>query len=400
MRVSTNQLFMQSLNRITDLQSKVGDIQNHIASGRRIMQPGDDPVGAATVLQIGERMQALAQFDRNGVQAEQRLNQVDDVMSSASTTLQRVHELLIQGRSEALGPSDRRAIASEVRERLDVLVDLGNTRNASGEYLFSGASVTTRPFTRDAVGSVSYNGDQTVRRIQISETRSVEESFAGDQALFAVRNGNGSFTTAMGAGNTGTAQISDNNVVNVAAFQTHDFRIRFTSPTTYDVVDDTLATTIQTAQAYTDGGPVSFSGMEITVFGSPATGDEFLVTPSRNQSMFETIDAIALALETGFETPAEAARFGFDLDRSIENIDQAVEKIAGLRATTGARMNTIDLQRNLHEDVGINLQILRSELEDLDLTEAISILAQQTTALEAAQATFVRVQGLSLFNFL
>ena len=206
MRISTSQLFAQSLNRITDLQSKISDIQNHIASGRRITQPGDDPVGAATVLQIGERMQALTQFDRNGVQAEQRLNQVDDVMSNASTNMQRVQELLLQGRSEALGASDRRAIATEVRERLDILVDLGNSRNASGEYLFAGGSVTTRPFTRDATGNVSYNGDQTTRRIQISEGRSVEESFAGDLALFAVRNGNGSFATAMAAGNTGTAQ--------------------------------------------------------------------------------------------------------------------------------------------------------------------------------------------------
>ena len=400
MRISTSQLFAQSLNRITDLQSKISDIQNHIASGRRITQPGDDPVGAATVLQIGERMQALTQFDRNGVQAEQRLNQVDDVMSNASTNMQRVQELLLQGRSEALGASDRRAIATEVRERLDILVDLGNSRNASGEYLFAGGSVTTRPFTRDATGNVSYNGDQTTRRIQISEGRSVEESFAGDLALFAVRNGNGSFATAMAAGNTGTAQIDDNVVINIAAFQTHDFRISFTSPTTYDVIDDTLATTIQTAQPYTDGGPVTFSGMQITVFGTPATGDEFLITPSRNQSMFETINEIAVTLETGFSTPAEAARFGFDLDRSIENLAQAAERISALRATTGARLNSIELQRNLHEDVSINLQTLRSELEDVDLAEAISIFSQQMTALEAAQATFVRVQGLSLFNFL
>jgi flagellin-like hook-associated protein FlgL len=94
------------------------------------------------------------------------------------------------------------------------------------------------------------------------------------------------------------------------------------------------------------------------------------------------------------------ARFGFDIDRSIEDIDQAMEKVAKLRATTGARLNTIDAQRRNNEDMRLNLETLRSRLEDVDLTAAISQLAQESSALEAAQAAFVRVQGLSLFNFL
>ena len=71
-----------------------------------------------------------------------------------------------------------------------------------------------------------------------------------------------------------------------------------------------------------------------------------------------------------------------------------------LRATTGARLNTIDAQREANEDASLNLETLRSNLEDVDLTAAISDLARETTALEAAQAAFVRVQDLSLFNFL
>lgn len=400
MRISNAQIYAQSVNRILELQTRNAETQNQISTGRRINQPGDDPVGAATILQLSERLQANAQFDRNGVQAEQRLNQVDDVLTGASATLQRVHELLIQGRNESLAPSDGRAIAAEVRERIDTLVHIGNTRTASGEYLFGGASVTNRPFTRDINGVVSYNGDQSVRRLQISETRQIAESFAGDLMLFGVRTGNGTFTTSMGAGNTGTAQISDNVVVDSAAYQAHDFRIVFTSPTSYDVVNDTLGANVVTAQPYTDGAPIAFGGMEITVFGTPAAGDEFGVDPAPNQSMFATLEQIATTLETGFANPAEAARFGFELDRSIENLDQAMEKIAGVRATTGARLNAIEAERELHADVAINLQQLRSQLEDVDLAEAISLLAQQTTALEAAQATFVRVQGLSLFNFL
>ncbi|MEQ8663686.1 MAG: flagellar hook-associated protein FlgL, partial [Gammaproteobacteria bacterium] len=363
-------------------------------------QPGDDPVAAASVLQLNERLQAIAQFDRNAAVVEQRLTQVDDVFNGVSNVLQRARELLIQGRSETLGPGDRQAIAVEVREQLDLLVDLGNTRNASGEYIFSGAAIATRPFTRDALGTVSYNGDQTVRRIQVSETRQVEEGFSGEQALVAVRNGNGTFVTRMGSANTGTAQVSDNVVVDHAAYLAHDFRIRFTAPDTYEVIDDTAGTTLLAAQPYVAGAAISFAGMAVTVFGEPAAGDEFSVAPSANQSMFATLDNIATALETGFANPAGQARFGFDLDRAIEDLDQGMEKLGALRATTGARLNTLDAQRTTNEDLGLNLRTLRSSLEDVDLVGAISNLARETQALEAAQAAFVRVQDLSLFNFL
>ena len=400
MRVSYNQLFQQSLNRILELQRNAFDAQIHIASGKRVIQPGDDPVAAATVMQVNERIQAAMQFDRNGTQAEQRLTQAEDVMRGVSNALQRVHELLLQGRNETLGVENRSALALEVREHLDVLVDLGNTRNASGEYIYAGAQVTTRPFTRDVAGNVRYNGDQVVRQIQISETRAIGESFSGDEVMMAVRNGNGRFYTSLAPANTGTAQISDNIVADPTAFLTHDFRISFTSPTTFDVIDDTLGATVLTAQPYTSGTAIAFSGVEATVFGAPNTGDEFMLRPSRNQSMFETLNNIAQTLEMDFNSPAEAARFGFEMDRSIEDLDLAIEQVARIRATAGARLNSIENQRGVNADIELNLQSLRSSLEDVDLAAAISELARETTALEAAEASFVLVQGLSLFNFL
>lgn len=400
MRVTTNQFYSQSLNRMLELQSSATAVQKQIATGRRILQPGDDPVAAAAVMQIEERLTAATQFDRNGAQAEQRLTQVDDVLGGVSNVLQRVRDLVIQGRSEALGDSDRRAIATEIREQLDVLIDLGNTRNASGEYVFAGASVTTRPFTRDAAGNVTYNGDQVVRRLQISETRSIAESFTGMEAFVSIRNGNGTFVTGLAPGNTGTGQVSDNIVVDGTAYQAHDFRIRFTSPTTYDVIDDTLGSTVASAQTYLDGGAIAFNGSEVTVFGVPASGDEFTVRPSQNQSMFSSLNAIATALDTPRRSDADAARFGFEIDRSLENLDMTMEQVAGLRATTGARLNSIDAQRNTNADVALNLETLRVRLEDVDLASAISQLTRETTALQAAQASFVRVQGLSLFTLI
>ena len=400
MRVATNQLYSQSLNRILELQARERDTTNQISGGKRITRPGDDPVAAAEVMQIRNRTNAAAQYDRNGVQAESRLTQVDDVLGGVSNMLQRVHDLVLQGRSEALGNSDRDAIAKEIREQMEVLLDLGNTRNASGEYIFAGATVGTRPFIADALGNVSYNGDQTVRELQLSETRTIAESFTGHEALFAVRNGNGTFVSGRVAGNTGTGQISDNTLKDGSSYLAHDFRVSFTSATTYDIIDDTLGSNVATAQAYVDGAAISFNGAQITVFGVPNSGDQFTVTPSLNQSMFKTLGNIAATLETGYANVAAQANFGFDIDRALEALDRSLEKVGELRSTTGARLNSVSAQRDVNDQINLNLETLRSKLEDVDLAKAITQLTQDTTALEAAQKAFVKVQSLSLFDYL
>jgi len=70
------------------------------------------------------------------------------------------------------------------------------------------------------------------------------------------------------------------------------------------------------------------------------------------------------------------------------------------QTTIGARLNSIDQQREVNETISFNMQKTLSEVQDLDYAEAISRLVQQEAGLQAAQQTFVRVQGLSLFNFL
>ncbi len=400
MRVSTNQVYNQSVNRMQELQQSTYRLQDQVSSGLRINQPADDPVGAATLVQLDGQLNALEQYTRNGVLAEQRLTQVDDVMNGVTNALQRTYELLIQGRSEVLAAGDRVAIATEIREQLDVLVDLGNTRNASGDFIFAGAKVETRPFSRDATAEVSYNGDQTVRRLEVSETRSIEETFSGDEAFMRIRNGNGTFVTAQGAANAGTLQVGDNGVLDATSYVAHDYRIVFSDPATYDVIDDTTGATVVAAQSYIAGDNVNFGGLSLNLFGEAVGGDEILVTPSANQSMFDTVRNIALALERGYDDAESRARFGFDMDRSIEGLNRSIDRVSELRAVAGSRINAIEVQRTANEDLGLNLETLRSEIADVDFTAVISDLARESTALEAAQSAFVRVQQLSLFNYL
>jgi flagellar hook-associated protein 3 FlgL len=382
------------------LQEKSFQLQNQIASGKKVNSPSDDPVAAAQALLISERVAAAEQYDRNAGFAELNLSQQESAIASANEAMQRIRELTIRGKTDTLTLADRHFIATEMRQRLDEIRSLANTRNGAGEYIFAGSLVDTQAFTVDAAGNAVYNGDQTTRDIKISEFRSVTEGFTGFEAFMAIRNGNGTYVSDLAAANTGSGQIVPAGVVDKSVYQAHDFRIAFTSATSFDVIDDSTGATVLAAQPYTEGAAISFNGIQLSIIGTPAGGDEFLVGPSQHQSVFETVGRVISTLESGSASAAEGARFHNDLDRALGDIDQAMDRFREVQAVIGARRNTIESQKQANEDLTLQLKTIRSQLEDADLVEVVSLLARESSALEAAQAAFVRVQGLSLFNFL
>jgi flagellar hook-associated protein 3 FlgL len=157
---------------------------------------------------------------------------------------------------------------------------------------------------------------------------------------------------------------------------------------------------VLSAQTYTDGAAINFNGSSVAITGTPAVGDTFSVTPSQNQSVFTTINNIITALDTTANTSAQSAALSFSLDRGLADLDQSLNKLTELKSAIGGRQNTIDSQLESNASLTDQLTKARSTLEDADPVEAISNLARYSQALEAAQQAFVKVQGLSLFNYL
>lgn len=400
MRISTSLLFNQSLNRMLDLQTDVARYNEQVSTGRRVRAPSDDPSVAARVVEIDDRVSTLEQYQRNIDAVRARLTGQESALDTTQNLFARVQELILQGKNGSLANPDRRALAAELRERLNELVDVSNARNESGEFIFAGSRVGVQPFTRDASGTVQYTGDQSGREIKISDTRRVREGFSGFDVFLDVRNGNGTFQNDIDPANTGSGRIVPLAVTDPTAVVPEDFAIVFTAPDSYDVINETTGTTVLAAQPFVEGAAIAFNGIEVAIEGAPEAGDRFTVTPSRNQSVFETLSEVISALETGYIDPASQARFTQTMDNAIDETDAAIEKMLEVRAAIGGRLNAIDAQQVANEDFVTQLTAAKSSFQDVDLVEAVGRLTRATTTLQAAQATFARVQGLSLFNFL
>jgi flagellar hook-associated protein 3 FlgL len=401
MRVSSEMIFSAGLAAIQKQTASLLHTQQQVANGRRILTPADDPVGAARALEVEQAKNGNALYMTNQKSAGERLAFEESTLAAVGELVRNVRTLAVQGGGGALTDADRRGIANELRQRFEALLGLANAKDGDGQYLFSGYSGDTKPFAGSVEGGVTYAGDEGQRRLQVSASRQIAVSDSGNDLFMRIRNGNGSFVTTVNAANTGTGVIDAGAVLDPALATGHNYSIGFAmSGTTlhYTVTDTTTSTVVATAP-YQSGSAIAFDGISVVVTGAPAPGDTFGIAPSSSQSLFATIADLIAALEAPAGAGAGNALLANRIGFALTNLDQAEENLLRVRAALGARMNEIDALASASANLELNYQETLSRLRDLDYAEAISRLAQQQGYLEAAQKSFLKVSGLSLFDY-
>jgi flagellar hook-associated protein 3 FlgL len=112
------------------------------------------------------------------------------------------------------------------------------------------------------------------------------------------------------------------------------------------------------------------------------------------QPIFETISDFVTALRNNTVNAAPNDK------EFLANIDAGIDAVYAARTRVGTRLNGIEAQRSINNDVTTSNEALLAEIRDLDYAEAIAKLNLQLTGLQAAQQSYVRVQNLSVFNYL
>jgi len=397
MRISTVAMQRLAINSILNQQSELSRTQLQVSTGNRIINPSDDPLGTQRIMELDSTLERIGQFRENGELARVRLSLEDNALSNATDIIQRARELVVQGSNDTYTAQSRGLIATEIRQLADSLLETANSQNGQGEYLFSGFRSRTESFSRGSAGVV-YNGDQGQRQLRVSESQQVADGDPGSRVFLEVPTGNGTFAVAAATTNTGGAVIVPGAVVDPAAYDGDDYQIQFTAADAFDIVDSGGAV-IQSG-TFTEGETIAFQGIAYRIDGPPDAGDSFNVNPSSYQDMFATLDAIATALENTGESAMARAQTRTALNAGLANLDQSIDRLVQMRTEVGSRLSMLETQDRANDEYQLQLETTRSDIRDLDFAEAVGRLNLQLTGLQAAQQTYTRVQGLSLFNFL
>jgi flagellar hook-associated protein 3 FlgL len=407
MRISTNMLYSNGVKGINDQWAAALKLQQQITTGRRILTPSDDPVAAAEALNVQHLQDINTQFATNIKYATSALSYEEGQLGSIVDIFGRLKELTAQASGFASSPSQRSAIAVELRSRFDGLLALANATDENGNYLFAGYKGDTQPFAGSVDGGVVYSGDDGQRQMQISTSRVIGTSDPGSAVFMRISNGNGVFSTDYAAGNTGTGVINGGSVSDpsawVAPSNAASYSLVFTSGTTYELRD---GASVLSSGTYGSGNPIALQngavslGATVTVTGTPAAGDSFSIAPSTSQSLFATLANLIHAVESTGTTPADIARYQSDIRSASNDLSLAMDNVVRVRGAVGSRLNEVETVGDINSDLKIQYASTLSDLQDVDEVAAASELSQRKIQLEAAQKSFTLVSQLSLFSYL
>jgi flagellar hook-associated protein 3 FlgL len=399
MRISTNSMFSTAVSRMSDLQNKLNKTQLQMSAGKRILTPSDDPVAAAQVLGLTQSRSINTQYATNRGYARSSLGQEENALQGVATVLENAKTLAINAGNGGMSSEDLKSLATDLSGMLDELMALANTQDGTGNHIFAGYRTDTKPFAKVPAGAV-YNGDQGSRTLQVGAQRQLAIADHGSAVFEGIRSGNGTFAAAAASANTGSGVVSPGVVLDRTALTGHSYSVNFTSPTTFDVVDTTAAVTVSTGNPYTSGNAIAFDGMQIEVAGAPATGDQFTLSPSQNQSVFSTLTDLVNLLKRPLSGDTAKANLANGLSIANSGIDAALNNVLTVHASVGSRLKELDTLDTQGEARDAAYADSLGNLQDLDYTSAISELTKQQIMLQAAQQSFIKTTGLSLFDYI
>lgn len=403
MRLSTNTIHEQGVNSMLKQQEALLHVQQQVSTGRRVLTPADDPIAAALALDITQTSEINTQFSENRTTAASQLGFVEGVLDGVTNLIQNVQTATVSAGNATFTDEDRLSMARELRGRFNELVGFANSTDATGQFLFSGYQSDTKPFNQTATG-VQYNGDQGERLVQIGASRQIATNSSGTDLFERIKNGNGVFATTANPTNTGSGVIDTGIVASPANLTGDNYQISFTvaaGVTTYDVTDTTTGAVLSAGNPYTSDEAINFDGIQFSIKGEPANGDQFNVSPSSNQSLFKTIDDLINVLSTPVSGQSDGGtQLTNGLNTALQDLGNSLDHVLTARASVGVRLQEIDVLQSVGEDTEIQLQQNLAQLQDVDIAKAISDLNQQRVFLEAAQRSFATVSDLSLFDFI
>jgi len=208
MRVTQQSLINNFLRNLNETNSRLLKVNREISSGRRVERPEDDPVAAAAITRVSSQINETEQFSENIQQSLSNLNTMDSTLGDISAIFIRGRELAVQAANATLSETERDAIAMEVNQLLESMVQIGNSTIGTSA-IFAGHETLGQPFevvrgsdageVRDVITldgeirhdlnannitRVIYKGDNQNTSIEVDRKLEVDSNITGHEVFF------------------------------------------------------------------------------------------------------------------------------------------------------------------------------------------------------------------------
>ncbi|PSU29902.1 flagellar hook-associated protein FlgL [Photobacterium lutimaris] len=403
-RVST---FSQYQNLTSNLMRKQGAVNNtneQLATGKRIKTAGDDPIASVSTQNYKQQLVQIEQFQKSITLANNRLGTLETSLKNVENHVDSAKQKMIGMINGAMAGDDKTAFKSELESLYEGLLNLANTQDEGGNYVFAGHQVRTQPFIEDANGDVQYKGDSGSRQARIDTSVHVDTSQPGDLVFMGIDNPFGDYRPDY-AGLQAESELSLLSATNQDLNDPTTYSVTFVDDgqggLNYELYGNNQLLDTQgydPAQGiqYTNPDPASQIHLDLQFKGDIKADDSVTLDKTSTIDLFQTLnDAIKYS-----EYPTSSSEARASLQRSIKELNGSYVHMNQRRAEVGTELKTLETYESQHKDFELSLNKAKGSLEDLDYSKAIIELNEDMLALQASQAAFNQTKQLSLFNYM
>lgn len=136
------------LASLSDLETRISQVNRQISSGVRVNLASDDPSALAKILEYQGQIGHINQVQANLNSAQTEAQSADGALQTAATVLDQLVSIGSNGASGATSATTRTSLGEQVQGLEQQLVSIVNT-SVNGRYIFGGDSPETAPYTYD-----------------------------------------------------------------------------------------------------------------------------------------------------------------------------------------------------------------------------------------------------------
>jgi flagellar hook-associated protein 3 FlgL len=375
---------MISLNSTTYRLGNLDKYQaklNFQMGGSKLQFGSDDSVTFGRLTHTEDKIKTqkgiVEQIERADV-----LNKTSDTaMKEVKLLLEKIKaEELIKANTSTTSIEGLEAIAGVIEGYKQNLFNLANTQT-EGQYVFAGSDASVKPFSMDAAGKVTYNGDSDLRKIAVDEGSYRERGINGIDAFFYVAD-------SASKGATLTFKDGDRITDQDGKEWVFDNVANTLTKTNWDGSTQTLVVTPPVAPA-----------TEYTTTVPNTDGTKF----EARRNMFDMLDEAISSLR-GLDSAGnptltyEDRRTG--ISKAIDESTKAYDTAIIAHSELGAKNKTFEVSKERAEAKINQLSILEIELGSSNKSEVAVELKALEISYTALYSTINRTFELSLTNFL
>lgn len=176
MRVSTLMMYQQNMRGITDSQSAWLKYGEQMSTGKRVNRASDDPVAASQAVVLSQAQAQNSQYASARTFATQRVSIEEKTLAQVTTAIQSAQEKIVYAGNGTLSDDDRASLATDLQGIRDQILNLANSTDGNGRYIFAGYKTDTAPFDDQGV----YNGGALNVEQQVDSSRTMVIGHTGN----------------------------------------------------------------------------------------------------------------------------------------------------------------------------------------------------------------------------